>query len=488
MDTNGVMLIDEREEGRGKTLLFTLLDTNLKKQWQKKITADNSLLFLSSYTSQEKIFLLFRHKNSYQIDVFDLATKELQEIIYKNDIKLEITHFSVAQNNIFFFGGSIRYHPAVVRFDPTTSETKLLSSLHQLDATLHTIKIDEISQTLCIALTDDTHADKKIYVNRYSTEGQLLTQKIIERLGSFAITDYEVAVVNEEMILLSGTYHTERSAISQGVFLLKINPQGELMVHIHDFSSFDNFFAHLPENKRRKLVEKIEQKKAQGKIYPLRYSVLLHKPILKDTILYLSGELYELQRNYQARPFDDLSNSPYRYSAFPNSIYRNGTPTGYRTATPVYTEEYKFERLFVAAFSINGNKFWDNQLLLDNKISLKRQPYSHFTTPANAGLINEKLATKNLQSNHLNEFITLFYVEKDKIHYTSSQPNTYQPEIKEIDLPLIIENDHVSNYSDEQVLHWYQQSYIYVSSRTVNNKTLSKRNRSGWLLRKIDFF
>jgi hypothetical protein len=146
--------------------------------------------------------------------------------------------------------------------------------------------------------------------------------------------------IDQTNYAITGTYSTRSKLNSEGIYFGKFNSSGVEFLKIHNYTTLKTFFEYLSSRKQEKIERKIEKAKAKGKELSYNYLMTSHKIMkLGDRFIYVGEAFYPTYRT--------------------ETTYVNGKPQRQQVF-----DGYQYTHGVVVGFDADGNKIWDQTMLL----------------------------------------------------------------------------------------------------------------------------
>jgi hypothetical protein len=140
----------------------------------------------------------------------------------------------------------------------------------------------------------------EIFVQRFNEMGEKvetfhLTENIEKNLISVSASK-----LSEGSYIYTGTYATERTGQSEGLFFCRTNNNEIQSMEFYNFLDLENFLSYLSEKAQAKVEKKKKKKEEKGEEYHMSYSIALHDVIpVSDGYLFLGEAYYPTYRTEQ---------------------------------------------------------------------------------------------------------------------------------------------------------------------------------------------
>jgi hypothetical protein len=300
-----------------------LVDTTLSSVWLTELELGNQLIFVGYEYVPNYLFLLFRHGETdvYNVELFtiNLAEKLIQTNKIRFELNFKMTHFTMAGKNAIF-GGYVSGQPAVLLYNQSSDQPKVLPGLFIKDVALLDLRTNQ-NQSFNVLLAEHKEKQKNsLVVRTYDQNGYLLIDDIIEFDSKYTIlSGLTSALENEEMIIL-GTYGQANDKRSYGFFSVVVDPFSNQTVSYTDFSSLSHFLDYLPENRAAKTRDKANRQKTLSRTPDYKAYVFPIRIEEKPNGFYLLAEMYTQSSHFDPYPYAPYFYNPYAYGYYPYGV------------------------------------------------------------------------------------------------------------------------------------------------------------------------
>jgi hypothetical protein len=337
-----------------------ILDTTLSKHWSTEMELDTKLSFIGYEYSPGYLYLLFR-EGEYSNPAFYLKSIKLddQKIItdrIKFEIDFKISHFIVAGGSAIF-GGSISGETAVLIYNQTTDQPKILPGLFLNDVNLLDLRTNQNQSFNVLMMEGKIAQNKKIFVRTYDSEGNLILEDVVFVDSRFIIQHGMTSMLENEELLVAGTYSEGNNKQSLGFFSFIVDPFNEQDINYKDFGSLHHFLDYLPKKKADRIKTRAKNEVKTGSTSDYRAYVTPFKIEEHKNEFYLESEMYiptstgPYASNYYVSPYN------YAYSPFASTPGRYFNPYSPYYSTPnnqVGSGNYKMIQSLVVKVNSQG--------------------------------------------------------------------------------------------------------------------------------------
>jgi len=270
------------------------VDTSFQQLWSKKLDIAKGLKTVNAVVKDNYLFVLFKAGN-YRFGDFIIAAVDISNgsyVVYqvKNLIAFLPTEF-VITNEAALIGGYYNYRPFIVYFNFATQQSKILPGFFNETGELTQVKSYQ-DGTIDVIVSSDNYEKKKcLWIRNYDTKGDLVKTTLLrpeEKKNlifgrSIKIDDDEQAVV--------GVYGRYKE-YSRGIFIARIDAEGEYQIKYYDYGELQNFFSYLKASREKRIKERIQRKKIKGKKAKFNYRFIVHEVIKVGDDYVMLGEAF----------------------------------------------------------------------------------------------------------------------------------------------------------------------------------------------------
>ncbi len=516
-EKGAVLMLKSSKIEKGKIdFIFSLLDTNLKPQWQRAFPLKFTTMVVAHVVTQESLYLLVSpREGTYEILHLNFAEQSLTKIDYQNIKDYFITKFSVA-GDLFFFGGTIKNYPAIIAFNYRTGRKVILSSVNQLKAELVDLEVDPNEEVVSVVLFQDRPANQRgVYINRYDFSGKLLTNFFYKTEAGFRFLSYRAVILNPVETLFIGTFALRGSDQSHGLYSMKVRGEEIVFLKRYPFVEMEHFMYFLPEGKQGRIRRKAEKRRRKGKDLHFQFHTFLQNLQYTSNRIIATLDVFEtiLDRGrainyvdnggsfvgYGSRndpSLDRFVRSFYKYDEFtPMTI-----PLERINPNKPFPTEFEYLSTIACAFDGEGELLWDNSFLYDRDIS-------HFI-PIHMSRVSPTIIPDSLLMARL--FIS--EEEQEMFQYKITSPQTYtdsahtlklpqntatQEEIKarvdslqkagntKVTIETFSEEPAIQSYEYGGFVHWYGNHFLATGLKELQFNTGIRRQV--YFIRKITY-
>lgn len=476
LKNNGLALIRDDEkfhEGR-RVIEMMLLDTALQETHPVEIEVQSRMVLTGyEYSSDRYIDLLLREGETDQSNVllveYDLISKEYIKYDIKNEFNFRLTHFTVVDRNAVF-GGYVNREPAVVIYDKTARQAKVVPGFFTADTELLDLRMNQNATFNTLVISRSAAPEKVLLLRTFDKTGtQLLEDQIPLEAGKTVISALTSSLVLDEL-LIAGTYGIGASKQASGFFSTVADPFSDQPVNYYDFPKLGHFLEYLNPKRSEKIKTVSDRNRLNGKDPEFRASVNSIRLEEHSEGFYLLAEVYN------ATSTGGSSMYPYQtYSGYysPYGGYNSASPYSNRYYNPPYNSgqqvvtAVKVVESAVVVFRPDGKLDWDHSLRVDNDDRTALEQVSDFWCDKNSILLASKVESE------------LSMRVRFKNDETSSDT---------VKIMLKNPGDEVRDESEGQggVRYWYSNKLYTWGYQTLKDPAAQDRVRNVFYIVKID--
>ena len=389
---------------------FIALDTALNKRRTDLIYIEYGYELRGYDYNDHKIYLLFEMNNNNYADFnfmeYDLLNGEHSITKIKRLLNISLTEFEVLDRKAIL-GGYINTRPAVVMYSMDEETTKVLPGIYFDKTQLLQLVVSDESKVIRVvtSLQLPGSGNRTINIRSFNSQGELLENSTLQPDDRYSLLTGRVVNVNPTVTLIAGTYGNRKSEYSRGIFLTRIDSEGDKKLIYYDYADLKNFFSYMKARKQAEVRDKIQRKKVHGQRARFYYRLLVHDISEYQGNYILVGEAY--YPKYSNNNFySGYWYSPYYfdyYDLYRNSYNRYNSPYYYRNNFTGYA----YTHAVIIGFDKKGNVLWDNSFEIKDVTSDVLQPLVKVSAkPGRLVLLynfDNKIRTKIIQGDKVME-------------------------------------------------------------------------------------
>lgn len=477
MGKQGVALVHDKQKYEAGKRFWEIiaLDTLLNEKWTQDISVDNRYNFIGHEYRDGVLYFLFRFgevdMGDLKIMKMSLADRSVETHTYEPQLGIKLTHFTVVENKAIL-AGYISSEPAILLFDISTDQGKIVPGLFVKNTTLLDVRVNT-NNTFNVLLSESpSKLKKKLVLKAFDHFGTLLLDDAIEVESSKSILSGVTSTLVRDELMIAGTWSEGIGQQAAGFFSVMVDPYTEQKINYYDFPQLNHFLDHLSPKRAAKTKAKADHKRTQGKVPDFRAmaNALRIDEAKEGFLFFVEAHSNSTSLNNNYRNSYPYYGNPYPYGYGFGSPYRlYNSP--YYSPYPMFgnsntTVEIKFLQASVIMLDAKGILQSDHGLKLEEIKTVSTEQVSDFVWS------NGKLA---LVSANGKEII---------FQLSQSDGVPLINEKKSIDIKSSVETIR----SDEEnitVRNWYEKNLFMYGYQTIKNP--EKGNRDVFFINKVTF-
>lgn len=462
---DGILVAEETLEPakvNGYLWKVHLIDTSLQVKWSQTliIPADGSILGYEYFDG--KFYLLFS-KNRYRSEdliVYQLSANSSDFITYEitTVFPVDITHFESVGETILL-AGYANFRPVVITYNINDRIPRVVPGFYDNKNDILDLVVDEESKLFTVIMSEKMRNKKfTVRVRTFTAKGDIIQDNLVNPGERRSLLDAASTTFAGGLQYLAGTHSRKSLQYSQGFYLSKfINGQQQFNKYF-PFADLNNFFGHMKPKREQRIKNRIERKRARGKVKKFNYRLLVHEILERDGEYIMIAEAYYPRYNYSNT---GSSFSPYGGIGY-SPVYSRGNP---------HFLGYKYTHAVVLGFDPNCNILWDQTFKIDDI-----QTYS---------------LEENVVVSASGDRVILMYVEENEIRSKVVEKNevvegrTFNP------VKLSFEADELKTKDPnvEGLKRWYDDTLFAYGEQNIKNDSGvgGKTNRKVFYINKIQY-
>ena len=449
-DESGVVLY-RNQSLLSQDLQLIHVDTSFRQKWTGLLPVEKKFQVVKQTGDSRKSFFLFSARDYSDIN-FHLYEVRLDQgafskFIIRNVIPFLPTHFEVTTSGALIGGYYAGRIPVILYFEFATLRSRILPGLFNEPGELIQISTNQ-DNSFTILISAKNHLKQKtLWVKSYTPQGELIQNTILTPRDNSGLLFGRIVPVGSTGQLVGGVYGQRNSDFSRGIFLARLDPEGNHEMRYYPFADLQNFFQYLKAKREQRIKERIARRKIRGKKIRFQYRFLIHEVVEYNNEYVLLGEaFYPRYRNIER-----------------NYAYGSNTQFG-----SVVFDGYQYTHAIVIGFDRSGALLWDNSFEINDIRS--------FTL--------EQFVKMDVQ----NDKIALLYLYNDRIRSKVIQDN------------MVLEGKIMSNLStqsDEDPLadaggynkldYWYDDTFLAHGVQQLSQKRFARQSRRVFFVNKLAY-
>ncbi len=340
-----------------------LVDTALNKVWENYYFINVRYVLRGWEYFGDYFYLLFqRNTESLKADLFvfriNLNTKASETFLIEREYAMELSEFEVLGNTLIF-GGYSNNLPTIVCYEFGKSAPKVLPGFYADRTQIQHLEINDefmVFNVLTNFRTND--GGRSLSLKSFDQYGEMLKNINLQPSEERSLLFGRTMPLDRNTDIIVGTYSRKRSDISRGIFIARVEQDGEQIINYYNYADLKNFFSYMKAKRQRKIEERISRRKVKGKKNKFNYRLLVHEVVKQDGKFIMVGEAF----------YPKYEHGSY-HSFYSSSYYGNNA----------YFEGYKYTHAVVFGFDRRGRLLWDNSFEINDVISYDMDQYVHIS-------------------------------------------------------------------------------------------------------------
>lgn len=275
---DGILLIRESDEKvedeRGEVWEVISLDNELQELWQNLFVIDQEydvlgfeyykgflyLLFEDQDGSTKKFFLLKINQKTGDVNKYEAAT----------ELELMPTHLLITDDQMVL-GGEINYRLSFVIFNYVEDQVAVVPGFFNRKSIILDFNFNEQHKVYSLLLLERNAQNKnEIAIKSFTREGKVFIDEQYEFDGAHRALNGKIVIGEDMRVYFSGTYGSNNSFYSQGMYFGYLQGGQEPKVELHSLNELEHIFDYMKEKRAKKLRAKIERRKNKRKPYEFK--------------------------------------------------------------------------------------------------------------------------------------------------------------------------------------------------------------------------
>jgi hypothetical protein len=476
LKTDGIALIRETRDYKGgdQSWEVILLDTTLQASEPIEFQIDTKYNLIGFEHSPGTAFFLFNEsdlRSRMTLVAIDIKTKGVKQYNLKPEIALHLTHFNKVGEN-FVFGGLVNRESAVLLYNPTNDNLKVIPGFFQKESELVDIRVNQNQTFNTILIDRNENRAKKIVFRTFDASGKQILEDVTNIDEDIVLHTSISSTLEREDLIIAGTWGKLNSKQASGFYALPINPFSDQKIKRISFGSLQHYLDYLKPNKAAKVKLRSAESIEAGKIPDFVDYVMPFKIVEHRHGFLLLAETYVPS----TQPNNYPATSPYGPNYPYNSPYGGYYPSSrvYSPFQPSYgnnienTEEVKTIESVVLAFDGNGAVLWDHSLpLRDTKKSSLEQVCDFTLIGNNIHFLYKTESELKIKTINLDDQQVVESTEKIKLSHPLDEVRTESEQIGTVKL-------------------WFGKNFYVWGNQTIRNKASTEdKSRQVFYINKV---
>lgn len=397
-----------------------------------------------------KSFFLFHRKDFIDIHFYiyevDLSNGNFKKYEIANFIPFVPTHFEVTNEGALIGGYFVGQIPVILFFDFTSLHSKVLPGLFNEAGELTQIKTNADDSFNVLINSKNNSRQKTLWIKNYDAHGGLIQNATLNPQENSGLLFGRIININNETQIIAGVYGNRNSDYSKGLFLARIDSEKNHELFYYPFADLQNFFKYMKAKREKRVKERIERRRINGRKLRLQYRFLVHEFIpYKDEFILLGEAFY---------PKYKQMDQTYGYGLVPgfNAVF----------------DGYQYTHAIIIGFDELGKLMWDNSFEINDVRT--------FTL--------EQFVKMDVQ----NDKIALLYLYKDKIRSKIIQNNKVLEGKVYNQLNLDFEETHSpEDVNINRLDYWYHDNFLIYGTQSIPHTRFSRAPRQAFYVNKLRY-
>lgn len=464
-NTDGILVAEETGEGAsgGDIWKIHLIDTALQITWSQNLIIPVGGGILGYEYFDGRFYLLFS-KNRFRSEdliVYQFMAKSREYIAYEitTVFPIQISHFESVGETLLI-AGTANFRPVVITYNINDRIPRVVPGFYDNKNNILDLVVDERSKLFTVILAEKMKNKKyTVRVRTFTDKGDIIQDNLLNPGERMSLLDAASTTFAGGLQYLAGTHTKKSNQYSQGFYLSKfINGQQQFNKY-YPFADLNNFFGHLKPKREERIMNRIERKRARGKIKKFNYRLLVHKILERDGEYIMIGEAYYPRYNYSSNASRNSYNG-YGWSPSPTAF--GGNP---------YFIGYKYTHAVVLGFDQNCNILWDQTFKIEDTQTFSLEENVIVSASGNKVILmyleENEIRSKVVQGNEIVEGRTFNPV---KLSFEEDQLKSKDPQVEGLE-------------------RWYDETLFAFGEQSIKNPTAipGKTTRKVFYINKIQY-
>lgn len=461
---NGFIISSKKDYSDGKDIeewKFEKFLNNLKSDQSVKVILDEDLEPRAKFTNNERIHTIYTdRKFNFAVISVDAATMEITKVFGKLPKKFYVFEMVVLGDYVII-KGILKRAPTLCAVNWKTGTAQLLPLVLPNNKPkkneINAIQVMEAANEVFIYVNREIENDKlESYVLRFNANCELESTLNLTPKNNKSLKDITASKISDEKYIFTGTYSSDDSETSEGVFFCQTDNFSVDFIKFHSYVSLEKFLTYLPKKKQEKIEKKKNKQEAKGEEFTLNYRLATHDIIPDNDGYIFIGEAFY---------------PTYRTETRMVTTFINGRPST-SMQTVIVFDGYQYTHAMVCKFDNEGNILWDQifEMFGTYKPYYVKKFISVDPTDQNAVKLvytsNNKITTKSFD--HEGGIIFESQTEEIRTNFEGDK----------------------SKYGFSEIEYWYDNYFIAYGNQKIKNEDKNDRNkktRNVYFINKIRF-
>jgi hypothetical protein len=359
---NGLVAYRNVSSREGPLIELVRLDTALQQIWRGYISTDWDLVLHQIQTRKDFLYMLMKSRK-YETGDFIIVKVELSTGKYGTHFVRNFIPFVPTQLNLTdeaaLIGGYFNYRPLIVYYHFAQKQSKVLPGFLNEPGELSQVRTNADGSIDIVVSGRNFEKKYCLWLRNYDSQGSLLKTIVLtpDQKKSLIFGSSLKGAGDEQVV--SGVYG-RHSDYSRGIFVAVVNPMGEYTIRYYNFSELQRFFNYMKAGREKRIRNRIDRRKIQGKKTKFNYRFVMHELLPYNNQFILIGEAFYPHYTYSTGSYRGLNN--YNFRSYGSS------------AGPIF-DGYHYTHAVVIGFDQNGKIVWDNSFEINDVKSMKLEQF-----------------------------------------------------------------------------------------------------------------
>ncbi len=304
IDTAGIVLYRNFIGPKENMLELTRFDTAFKNVWKGYLPVPKEFSFVYAKAVDQKLYFFFKPydpaKHNFYVTVAKIKDGGYVSYPIENLIPFNPSEFAVSKDALLI-GGYFNLRPVVLFSSLTERKSFLLPGFLNEPGEITQIKTYPDGNVDVIVSAKNSSHRKCLWIRQFNRTGEMLKTVVLEPGENKNLIFGRAAKTETNKQVIAGVYG-RNTQYARGIFVAEVNPNSEYVIHYYNFADLKNFFHYLKAKKEKRIKERIERRKIQGKKIKFNYRFLVHEVVPYQDQFIMLGEAffshYSSQNNY----------------------------------------------------------------------------------------------------------------------------------------------------------------------------------------------
>ncbi len=345
VDTAGILLYRNFIMPKENLLELTRLDTAFQKVWKGYFPIPKELSFVYAKAVDRKVYFFFKPhdpaKHNFYVTIVQIKDGGYNSYPIENLIPFNPTEYVVSKDALLI-GGYLNLRPVVLYYSLIEHKAHMLPTFLNEPGEITQIKPYPDGNVDVIVSAKNSSRRKCLWIRQFNSAGDMVKTIVLEPGENKNLIFGRAAKTENDKQVIAGVYG-RNTQYSRGIFVAEVDPNGEYVIHYYNFGDLKNFFHYLKARKEKRIKERIERRKIQGKKIKFNYRFLVHEVVPYQDQFIMLGEAF-----------------------FPHYASRGNYS---------YFDGFEYTHAIVIGFDANAKLLWDNSFQISGVKTYQLQQF-----------------------------------------------------------------------------------------------------------------